>query len=111
MNVVKLDAKHWQTPDDFYNSLLRKLGAPDWHGRNINALIDSMIVGDINEVVSPIRVVVTGLNGANEAAFDELISAFAALARYGAVAHITKDRASIEIADGVSPFLSNETES
>ncbi|WP_375197988.1 barstar family protein [Sphingobium sp.] len=111
MNVVNLDAQHWQTPDDFYKALLRKLGAPDWHGHNIAALIDSMIVGDINEVELPLRVVVIGLDRASETAFDELISAFGALARYGAVANITSDHASIEIADGVSPYLTGQPDS
>lgn len=105
MNVVQLDAGHWKTPPDFYNALLRKLGAPDWHGESIPALIDSMIVGDINAVALPLRVIVTGLDKASEAAFDELIKAFSALSRYGAVANITSDRASLEIADNVSPFL------
>lgn len=105
MNTVELDARHWKTPADFYNALLRKLGAPDWRGENIPALIDSMIVGDINEVALPLRVFVTGLDKASEAAFDELIKAFTALGRYGAVAHITADRASLEVADNVSPFL------
>lgn len=105
MNVVKLDARHWKIPADFYNALLRKLGAPDWHGQCVPALIDSIIAGNINQVELPLRVVVTGLDQASEAAFDELIGAFSALARYGAVAQITSDRASIDIADDVSPFL------
>ncbi len=105
MNVVELDARHWKTPANFYNALLRKLGAPDWHGESIPALIDSMIVGDINEIALPLRVVVTGLDQASEAAFDELIHAFSALSRYGAVANISSDRASLEIANDVSPFL------
>lgn len=105
MNIVELDARHWKTPADFYNALLRKLGAPEWHGENIPALIDSMIVGNINEVALPLRVVVTGLDTASEAAFDELIKAFSALGRYGAVANINADRASLEVADNVSAFL------
>lgn len=105
MNVVELDARHWKTPPDFYNAFLRKLGAPDWHGESLPALIDSMIVGDINEVALPLRVIVTSLDSASEAAFDELIKAFSALGRYGAVAKITSDRASLEIADNVSAFL------
>ncbi|MEG3123548.1 barstar family protein [Sphingomonas sp. GB1N7] len=105
MNVVKLDARHWKTPPDFYNALLRKLGAPDWHGESIPALIDSMIVGDINEVTLPLRIEVTGLDKASEVAVDELIEAFSALCRYGAVTHITSDQASLEIADNVSAFL------
>jgi RNAse (barnase) inhibitor barstar len=105
MNVVQLDARHWKTPPDLYKALLRKLAAPDWHGESIPALIDSMIVGDINEVALPLRVVVTGLDKASEAAFDELIKAFSALSRYGAVANIASDRATLEIADDVAAFL------
>jgi RNAse (barnase) inhibitor barstar len=109
MNVVELDAQYWSKPADFYNALLRRLGAPDWHGQSIPALIDSMIVGDINQVELPLRVVVTGLNRADEDAFDEMIKAFSALSRYGAVAHITSDRASLEIGNDVSPFLDRRT--
>lgn len=68
-----------------------------------------MIVGDINALALPLRVVVTGLDKASEAAFDELIKAFSAISRYGAVANITSDRASLEIADNVSPFLDGRT--
>lgn len=103
MNIVQLDAQHWQTADDFYQALLKKLGAPAWHGHSIAALVDSLIVGDINQVESPLRIVVRGLNRASEAAFDELLLAFGALARCGATAHVTSDHASIEIgADAAS---------
>lgn len=97
MNVIELDASGWLTPLDFYDALLASLGAPEWHGRNINALIDSMIVGDINSVEAPYRVVVTGLNEADEDVFDELIQAFAALARRDNQAHITGNDAWLEI--------------
>ena len=105
MNVVELDARHWKAPSDFYKALLRGLGAPDWHGDNIPALIDSMIVDDINEVRLPLRVVVTGLATASEAVSDELIKAFSTLSRYGAVANLTSDGASLEVGKNVSPFL------
>lgn len=104
VNVIKLDARYWKTASDFYNALLRKLGAPGWHGQSVAALVDSMIVGDINQVELPLRIEVTGLDRASEAAFDELISAFTALGHYGAVGQITSDSASLEIDDGVSPF-------
>ncbi|MBB4155650.1 RNAse (barnase) inhibitor barstar [Sphingomonas jinjuensis] len=105
MNIVELDARYWNAPADFYNALLRQLGAPDWHGESIPAMIDSMIVGDINEVALPLRVIVTGLSKTSEAAFDELVKAFSALGRYGAVAHITADRASLELADDMPVSL------
>ncbi|WP_374652200.1 barstar family protein [Rhizorhabdus sp.] len=97
MKVIELDAGGWLTPLDFYDALLASLGAPERHGRNINALIDSMIVGDINSVEAPYGVVVTGLNKAHEDAFDELTQAFAALARHNNQAHITGNDAWVEI--------------
>lgn len=104
MHIISLDAQNWKTASDFYDALLDRLGAPDWHGRNIAALVDSMIVGDINQVEFPLRVDVTGVNRTNEQARDAMLSAFVALTRYGAVARITRSEASLEIGDGVSPY-------
>lgn len=56
MKTVLLDASKWKTPIDFYNALLPTLGAPEWHGRNLNALIESMIWGEINAVEPPYAV-------------------------------------------------------
>jgi barstar (barnase inhibitor) len=50
---IDLDASKWKTLLDFYDALLSALGAPEWHGRSINALIDSMIGGDINKIEPP----------------------------------------------------------
>jgi RNAse (barnase) inhibitor barstar len=59
LRIIELDAARWRSASDFYDDLLAALGAPDWHGRNFNALIDSMIWGGINAVEPPylIRVV------------------------------------------------------
>jgi RNAse (barnase) inhibitor barstar len=53
MRTMTLDASSWKTISDFYDALLSAIGAPDWHGRNINAVVDSMVVGDINSVEPP----------------------------------------------------------
>lgn len=58
MLEIDLDAIGWQQPADFYNTLLGNLGAPSWHGHNLNALDDSVFGGDINEVEPPFRIVV-----------------------------------------------------
>jgi RNAse (barnase) inhibitor barstar len=50
---IVLDAGMWIGIDDFYAALLPALGAPDWHGRNLNALADSMVTGGINAVEPP----------------------------------------------------------
>src|SRR3977135_1128020 len=54
MKIVELDAKNWTTILDFYDAILHALGAPEDHGRNLNALLDSMIWTDkINELKTP----------------------------------------------------------
>jgi RNAse (barnase) inhibitor barstar len=45
VNIIELDAKEWKTVHDFYDALLAALGAPEWHGDNVNALNDSIIGG------------------------------------------------------------------
>ena len=52
---IELDANRWKSPLDFYAALLGALGAPDWHGTSVAALIDTMIWSeDINTVRPPI---------------------------------------------------------
>ena len=62
MKVVALDGSGWRIPADFYDALLPELGAPDWHGRNLNALYDSLR-GDINRLEPPFEVVIQGATG------------------------------------------------
>jgi RNAse (barnase) inhibitor barstar len=59
MKIIELDASSWSSEDDFYSALLTELGAPGWHGHNLNALWDSL-TSDINEVRPPLSVVVQG---------------------------------------------------
>lgn len=55
MKVITLDAVAWASPDDFYSALLPQLGAPVWHGRNLNALDDSLGGGSINALEPPLK--------------------------------------------------------
>src|ERR1700719_3137446 len=43
--------------DDVYDAFFHAVGAPDWHGRNCDALKDSIANGSINEVEVPYRLV------------------------------------------------------
>jgi RNAse (barnase) inhibitor barstar len=56
MRRIELDASGWTEPDDFYDALLPQLGAPNWYGRNLDALEDSIFGGDINAVQPPFHV-------------------------------------------------------
>ena len=60
MRLIELHADKWCTPLDFYEALLIALGAPEGHGRNINALIDSMVYGGICAMDPPYTLRITG---------------------------------------------------
>jgi hypothetical protein len=61
VHTINLDASSWNTGLDFYDAILPALGAPDWHGRNANALVESIVWGEINAIEPPYRVRVTNL--------------------------------------------------
>ncbi|WIW89879.1 barstar family protein [Sphingobium sp. V4] len=61
MRLIELDACGWTKPLDFYLALLPKLGAPDWHGLNLDALYDSLL-GDINAVEPPFCVTIRNID-------------------------------------------------
>jgi RNAse (barnase) inhibitor barstar len=59
---IVLAGAQWTTQEDFYNTLLPLLGAPDWHGHNLDALWDSIVTGHINQVNPPFKVRITGVD-------------------------------------------------
>jgi RNAse (barnase) inhibitor barstar len=79
-----LDGAAWQTMDDVYDAFFRAVGAPSWHGRNFNALNDSIATGDINAIEVPYCIVIRNAALAGEGAqqmtrdFIELIQEIAA---------------------------------
>ena len=56
---IEIDASCWRGPLDFYDAILAALDAPGWHGHSVDALIDSIIVGNINGVDPPYRIEVS----------------------------------------------------
>jgi RNAse (barnase) inhibitor barstar len=56
MKFIELDASKWKTTADFYEDLLDALGAPDWHGENLDALWESIVDENINEVSPPFEI-------------------------------------------------------
>ncbi|MFN3523024.1 MAG: hypothetical protein ACK4YQ_12315 [Phenylobacterium sp.] len=67
MRRIELDATQWRTVGDFYDDLLRALGACVHHRRSPDALIESMIWGGGVDVEPPYVVSVTGLEAASAA--------------------------------------------
>jgi RNAse (barnase) inhibitor barstar len=58
MRELNLDGADWKTRDDVYDSFFQAVGAPEWHGRNFDALRDSIAAGSINAVEVPYRLVI-----------------------------------------------------
>lgn len=55
--IITVDWSTVRSLDAFYDVFLRQLGAPPWHGRNLNALFDSIGVGSINQVEPPYTII------------------------------------------------------
>lgn len=58
MKDLILDGAGWTKRDDLYDDFFRAVGAPQWHGRNFNALKDSIVNGSINAIETPYTVVI-----------------------------------------------------
>lgn len=99
MTVIVLNAKTWRKPLEFYDAILAALGSPDWHGRNGNALVDSIIRGSINKVERPYTVVVSDFNFASEVVREEVEQVFCFLAREGAKVTVTCSKILLELAE------------
>ena len=72
VRTIKLDAQGWNTVLDFYDALLAAIGAPAWHGKCVNALIDSMVWGGINSVEPPYEVLIHEVQGLADNARQEV---------------------------------------
>lgn len=56
MREITLDGSRWTSPEDIYNSFLTAVGAPAWHGHNLDALQDSIAAGQINSIEVPYKI-------------------------------------------------------
>ena len=61
MREIVMNARAWRTADDFYDSFFSAVGARASHGRNFDALRDSIGAGGINKVDAPYRILIVGL--------------------------------------------------
>ena len=51
--LIIIDWNKIHAEADFYDTFLPQVSAPEWHGRNLDALADSVITGDINQIEPP----------------------------------------------------------
>lgn len=59
MRRIELDGSAWRSKHDFYDALANALGSVEWHGRNADAFLETMIYYlDLNSVQPPYEVVI-----------------------------------------------------
>jgi RNAse (barnase) inhibitor barstar len=75
---LDLDATGWKVSDDVYDAFYKAVGAPSWHGRNFDALRDSIGTGAINKIEIPYRIIVRNLRAASQEVVD-FLNVFASL--------------------------------
>jgi len=80
MKVIHVDGAAWKTKDDFFAAFLSAVGAPDWHGHNLNALNDSIGAGGINEINPPFLIKIRGSTGMKPEA-KQMVETFQQLVR------------------------------
>ena len=72
MRQINLDARNWTDITLFYRDILQAIGAPDWHGTSIDALLDSMVWGGINDLEPPYTVYVHNTSCLSYRIFEEV---------------------------------------
>jgi RNAse (barnase) inhibitor barstar len=86
LKELVMDAAGCRTRDEFYDLFFRAVGAPDWHGRNFNALRDSIGAGQINQIEVPYRLVIANYDKIGPAAkqmADDFIDLICELSKEG----------------------------
>jgi len=94
MKELVLDGAGWTTKDDVYDAFFAAVGAPEWHGRDSDALRDSISTGSINEVEVPYRLVVKNYDRIGPSArgmADDFIDLIRELAGEGCPVEIRAD--------------------
>ncbi len=82
MNCIQLDAGNWSNFDDLYDAVLQALQAQHWHGKNLNAIYDTIgepgFIADpngrINRLEPPYRIEVQNAAKLSKSVLDELIA-------------------------------------
>jgi len=60
MRTITLDGARWRSQADFYNALLDVIGDPGWHGRNLDALEETLRIGHVHTINPPFAIHISG---------------------------------------------------
>ncbi len=95
MKELLLNGAGWKTSEDVYDAFFKAVGAPSWHGKNFNALNDSIEHGNINQVEVPYCLVIQNYSligaGAKKMA-DDFIDLIHEMAARGCPVEIRTDK-------------------
>jgi len=67
MQTLLMDASKMTTTAEIENAFRAAIGAPEWHGHNGDAYVDSMIWEGINSVEPPYEIRILGLGDTPDA--------------------------------------------
>ena len=67
---ITINWKEIDNEEKFYDVFLPQVKAPNWHGRNLAALNDSLVTGDINELEPPYSIININTSSAKEEITD-----------------------------------------
>lgn len=98
MKELTLDGAGWTTKDDVYGAFFHVVGAPEWHGRNFDALNDSIANGSINEVEVPYRLVLKNydlISGEAKKITDDFVDLIHEIAARGCPVEIRIDESTL----------------
>jgi len=59
------ESSEWKWMESFYDAFFQAVGAPEWHGRNLNAMNDSIGTGGINQIEVPYKIVIQNVSNQN----------------------------------------------
>ena len=72
MRVIELDAQSWQIYEDYASALRTALGSPKGHGSSVNAFIDSMVYGGMNEINPPYKIIIKNTKNLSKDIIEEI---------------------------------------
>ncbi len=71
MRVIELQGSELNSVSDFYGALIRALGGPASHARNINAFLEFIVWNETKPIDSPYVIKVLGTNKLPKEILDE----------------------------------------
>lgn len=73
MNCIEIDAKSWKSPLDFYQAIFLFVGAPEWNGTSIQAMLDLLIWDNLCEKKPPYVIMIKNTSGLSKIIIEEIM--------------------------------------